>query len=793
MNRLGALLAAACVAAASLTPLACSSSPSESVGTTPSGGGDLIAAAAGVPRHVPVCRQVRRPGAARCLAHVQVDANGKPMATTTPTGYGPADIQSAYELSGVSSGAAPIVAIVDAYDDPTAESDLAAYRAHFGLPPCTTANGCFRKVNQSGVAGSYPPADPQSEWAVEISLDLDAVSAACPSCKILLVETSSDDLSDLGAGVSTAVKLGATAVSNSYGGSEDSTNAQSSVAYYDHPGVLVTASAGDGAYGVEFPASSQYVLGVGGTSLAKAGNARGWSETVWFTQAGEGTGSGCSAYTPKPSWQTDTGCPHKTVADVSAVANPYTGIAVYDTQSPYSGWTVIGGTSLASPLVAAIFAAAGRAAAGPSFPYANAADFWDVTSGSNGTCSPSYLCTAAPGYDGPTGMGTPNATAMSGGGGGSEPDGGSPPPVDAGSPPPAGGPTVALVSPANGATVAGNATISLVADVTSGVGNEGVVLEWVQASGTVAVDCAAPPSGTTCTHTPAGQYTWSFAATTGTRSWYVVATDTAGHATTSATHTLTLASGSSETPMVTVLEPAAGAPLPARRHGARRRHRERTLRSEPGVAHVERSGRLDAAPALVPRWQRVGPERPVQRERRGRRAHAHRDGVRPVRRRGQRRDDHRGRVARAGGSIRAPGSTMFDPAWRAPTGSARGARQRRRARRTHRRHPRGHRSRALARGPERGDDTGDRRGGRREHRHPLPLLPVEGRALPRDAPAPLGRGDEGARRGHGEPRGGTRVAPADGGVRRPLDPPGASTARSAATGRTATSRRASSS
>jgi hypothetical protein len=499
------------------------------------------------------------------LAHVQVDASGKPLATTTPTGYGPSDIQSAYELSGVTSGgAAPVVAIVDAYDDPTAESDLAAYRSYFGLPACTTANGCFRKVNQAGVAGSYPATDPQSEWAVEISLDLDAVSAACPSCKILLVETNSDDLSDLGAGDNTAVQLGAAAVSNSYGGSEDSTNAQSSLSYYDHPGVLITASAGDTAYGVEFPASSQYVLGVGGTSLAKASNARGWSETVWFTQAGEGTGSGCSAYTPKPSWQTDTGCAHKTVADVSAVADPYTGIAVYDTQSPYSGWTVIGGTSLASPLVAATFAASGRAAAGPSFPYSNPSDFWDVTSGSNGTCSPSYLCTAGPGYDGPTGMGTPNAAAMSGssGGGGSGSDGGSPPPVDGGSPPPTGGPAVTLVSPGDGATLAGNSTISLVADVTSSVAIADVVLEWVEASGTVAVDCASPPSGTTCTHTTAGQYTWSFAATTGARSWYVVAKDTAGNSTTSATNTLTLASGNGETPVVTILEPAAGTSYP---------------------------------------------------------------------------------------------------------------------------------------------------------------------------------------------------------------------------------------
>ena len=554
MNRLGALVAAGFLAGASLVPLACTSTSSDPAWTATSGGGDGVTTTAGVPKHVPVCPEARRPGAARCLAHVQVDASGKPLATTTPTGYGPSDIQSAYELAGVSPGAAaPTVAIVDAFDDPTAESDLAAYRSYFGLPACTTANGCFEKVNQSGVAGSYPATDPQSEWAVEISLDLDAVSAACPSCKILLVETNSDDLSDLGAGDDTAVKLGAAAVSNSYGGSEDSTNAQSSLSYYDHPGVLITASAGDGAYGVEFPASSQYVLGVGGTSLAKASNARGWSETVWFTQAGEGTGSGCSAYTPKPSWQKDTGCSHKTVADVSAVADPYTGIAVYDTQSPYSGWTVIGGTSLASPLVAAIFAATGRASGGPSFPYSNPSDFWDVTSGSNGTCSPSYLCTAGPGYDGPTGVGTPNAAAMSGSSGG---------PVDGGSPPPTGSPTVTLVSPANGATLAGNTTISLVADVTSSVGIADVVLEWVQPSGSVAVDCASPPSGTTCTHTTAGQYTWSFAATTGARSWSVVAKDTAGSSTTSATNTLTLASGSSETPVVTILEPAAGTGYP---------------------------------------------------------------------------------------------------------------------------------------------------------------------------------------------------------------------------------------
>jgi hypothetical protein len=573
MARLGAFVSAAGLLGVWLAMLpmqGCSSArPGAEVTGATQGSGLLPAAAAG---HVAVCPSVRRPGAARCMSRIVVDATGKPLVTTTPSGYGPSDIQSAYELAGVAaSGAPPVVALVDAYDDANAESDLATYRAYFGLPPCTTANGCFQKVNQSGLAGSYPSSDPQSEWPVETSLDLDAVSAACPRCKIILVETNSDDLADLGAGVNAAVQLGATVVSNSYGGSEDSTNAQSSLAYYDHPGVLVTASAGDGAYGVEFPASSQYVLAVGGTSLAKATTSRGWSETVWFTQAGEGTGSGCSAYTPKPTWQTDTGCPFKTNDDVSAVADPYTGIAVYDTAAGETGWTVIGGTSLASPLVAAIFAVTGRAAAGPSFPYEHTAAFWDVTSGSNGTCSPAYFCTAEVGYDGPTGIGTPNASLMAASGGGGAADAGSGGSGSGGGGGGGGGdaggtsaapPVVTLVSPSNGATLAGNQSISLVADVTSSVGVADVVLEWVESSGTVAVDCASPPSGTTCDHTTSGQYTWSFAATTGARSWYVVATDTAGNATTSTTNTLTLSSASAETPTVTILEPAANAPYP---------------------------------------------------------------------------------------------------------------------------------------------------------------------------------------------------------------------------------------
>jgi subtilase family serine protease len=294
------------------------------------------------------------------------------------------------------------VAIVDAYDDPNAESNLAVYRSTYGIAACTTANGCFEKVNQNGVQGTYPRGD--SGWAQEISLDLDMVSAACPNCKILLVEANSASFTDLGIAENQAASLGANAISNSYGGSEFSGETSADTPY-NHPGIAITVSSGDSGYGVQFPASSQYVTAVGGTSLARSSAGRGWSETAW-----SGAGSGCSAYEGKPSWQTDVvGCPNRTVADVSAVADPNTGVAVYDTFRT-GGWLVFGGTSVASPLVAAVYALAGNASSFSygSYPYGHTASLNDVTSGSNGSCGGTYLCTAGPGYDGPTGLGTPS-------------------------------------------------------------------------------------------------------------------------------------------------------------------------------------------------------------------------------------------------------------------------------------------------------------------------------------------------------------------------------------------------
>ena len=355
-------------------------------------------------------------GSARCHAKVVTTDGGatfdaRPNATTaTPAGWGPADLQSAYKLPAFAG--TPTVAIVDAYDNPNAEADLGKYREQYGLTACTTQNGCFKKVNQNGVAGSYPAAD--AGWAEEIALDLDMVSAACPSCHILLVEASSNSFANLMTAVDTAAtSSGVVAVSNSYGAREFSGETTFD-SHFNRPGTAITVSSGDAGYGAEYPAASRFVTAVGGTSLSKATNTRGWSETAW-----SGAGSGCSAYSTKPSWQTDKACSRRTVADVSAVANPNTGVAVYNTYGGDPGWMVFGGTSASAPLIGAVYAMGGVTGGvnEASLPYAHASSLFDVTSGSNGRCTTgkkntgsAYLCTAVAGYDGPTGLGTPNGT-----------------------------------------------------------------------------------------------------------------------------------------------------------------------------------------------------------------------------------------------------------------------------------------------------------------------------------------------------------------------------------------------
>jgi subtilase family serine protease len=351
---------------------------------------------------------------AACNAQVVTDARGVPLASNAllPSAYTPADFHGAYVLPDTASSA-QTVGIVDAYNDPDIASDLATYDTQFGLPNLTSGapgcapGGCFEVVNESG-GGSLPASN--SGWALEISLDVETVHEICQNCNIVLVEAGSASLADLGAAENEAAKLGADVITNSWGAAEYSTETSDSSSYFNHPGVAITASAGDSGYGVEFPAASPYVTAVGGTTLDLSG--AGWAgETAW-----SGTGSGCSRYEPKPAWQTDTGCVMRTVSDVAADADPNTGAAVYDSMaySGESGWFQVGGTSLSAQLIGGIYALAG-AASGVDYgstPYHDPSTLHDVTSGSNGRCRPSsYLCVAGMGYDGPTGLGTPDGTA----------------------------------------------------------------------------------------------------------------------------------------------------------------------------------------------------------------------------------------------------------------------------------------------------------------------------------------------------------------------------------------------
>jgi subtilase family serine protease len=323
-----------------------------------------------------------------------VDANGP---------YGPADIQSAYNLPSSTKGKGQTVALIDAYGYPTAESDLAMYRSTYGLPACTSASGCLKIINQKGGTPNYPP---NGNWDAEQAVDMAMVSATCPNCNILLVETKTNSFKNLIAGVKQAVTQGAHIISNSYSGLCSSKN-ENKCAYkaYTYPGVVVLAAAGDNGYwGTPpqdvVPAGLPSVVAVGGTTLIHATGQRGWSETVW-----SGSGAGCTAF-PKPAWQTDSGCPGRDANDVSAVGNPSTGIVVYINGRQ----AIYGGTSVGTPLNAGIYALAGNASSltGAQSLYQNTKHLWDVTSGQDGTCTPAYLCTGEVGYDGPTGNGTPN-------------------------------------------------------------------------------------------------------------------------------------------------------------------------------------------------------------------------------------------------------------------------------------------------------------------------------------------------------------------------------------------------
>ncbi|HWU26546.1 MAG TPA: S53 family peptidase [Rhizomicrobium sp.] len=364
--------------------------------------------------HMRVCDGQSVAGTARCHAHVVTDGAGNPIRVMVGQGrvlpstapavsggpYTPAQLRAAYGIAGNGSSGTT-VAIVDAYGYPNAASDLTTFRTEFGLGSCTTGSGCLRIVNETG-GTRLPRAN--AGWDEEQALDLDMVSAMCPNCRILLVEANSANFGDLAAAENTAASLGARAIGNSYGGGEKGSTAYASA--YSHPGVAITASAGDSGYGVAFPASAPSVTAVGGTSLVWTGSSR--TETAW-----SGTGSGCSTVYGEPSWQSsskpgmgnNTLCGMRMMNDVSAVADPNTGVIVYMNIWPYApGFYVFGGTSASAQIISGIY---GEKNNGGN-PYSAVGSLNDVTSGSDGSCGGTYFCTSVPGYDGPTGLGTPN-------------------------------------------------------------------------------------------------------------------------------------------------------------------------------------------------------------------------------------------------------------------------------------------------------------------------------------------------------------------------------------------------
>lgn len=427
---------------------------------------------------------------AKCHAKVATLSDATtPLASAAPlaSSLTPNALHTAYQLpctpGGIVSGACsqpgsfgPTVAIVDAFHAPNIESDLGMYSTQFGLPVCTKANGCLQVVNQNG--GSTLPSTVNSGWAMETSLDVEVAHAICQTCKILLVEANSNSYVDLGTAVNTAANLGSVAISNSYGGSEWS-GEKSYDSYYNHPGIAVTVSAGDSGYGAEFPAASPNVVSIGGTTLNLFTDLTYSSESVW-----NGTGSGCSGFETTNSWQSSlsnwgqTNCNQaRAISDVSAVADPNTGAAIYDS-TPYSGqsgWWQIGGTSLSSPIIASIFALGvpiPQNTNASSVLYANysLSNFHDVVNGSNGSCSGNIICTAGNGFDGPTGLGTPNGIGGFGGVNTATPTPtlistptAIPTPTLTPTPKPIDSqpPTVSITNPSNGSRVTHNNTITI--------------------------------------------------------------------------------------------------------------------------------------------------------------------------------------------------------------------------------------------------------------------------------------------------------------------------------------------
>ncbi|MEJ2291187.1 MAG: S53 family peptidase [Deinococcales bacterium] len=392
-----------------------------------------------------------------------MNKKGAPEASTTPQGYSPQQIRTAYGFSGLTAtGSGTTIAIVDAYDDPNAEADLATFASTYGFPACD-----LTKVDQNG--GTHYPRTDQG-WTLEISLDVQWACAVAPGAHILLVEAKNSSFSNLLTAVATAAGYGGdsvagygptVAVSMSWGGSEFSSEGSYDAAFQTS-GVTFTASSGDSGTGVIYPAASPYVVGVGGTTLPldSSGNVINGGETAW-----NGSGGGISVYEPEPTYQgsmtnadsADAGgslpASGRGVPDVAYDADPSTGFAVYDSTGyqGVSGWFVVGGTSAGSPQWAALFALAdqgrspslsgtftsGSDVLSPTYSLAVSdygANFTDIASGDNcssstssgpgnghghgskggssGTSGSTTVCQTTAGYDFVTGLGSPLAASL---------------------------------------------------------------------------------------------------------------------------------------------------------------------------------------------------------------------------------------------------------------------------------------------------------------------------------------------------------------------------------------------
>ena len=354
-------------------------------------------------------------GEARCFALILEGQPTRDGATGPRGGFSPADLQKVYNLPSSSKGSGQIVAIVDAYDNPNVATDLAYYRSYFGLPKAN-----FFKYNQEGQKSNYPKncLEKGAGWCDEIDIDVDMVSAACPNCTIYLVEANSGFHTNFEVAEAQAVRLGAHIVSDSWGCNLPNPNCGFHQNFFDTPGVTYVVAAGDDGYGTAEPVFDS-VVSVGGTHLERGRGRRGWNESAWGGNGyPEGPGGGCSNQ-PKPAWQHDAGCSFRTANDAAAVADPLTPVDVYDSLYPSSGgWVLDGGTSVAAPLIAGVFGLAGNATkqnGGKTFwekAHQQPSDLNPISRGSDGHCTPRYLCTDGTreykSYGGPTGWGTPN-------------------------------------------------------------------------------------------------------------------------------------------------------------------------------------------------------------------------------------------------------------------------------------------------------------------------------------------------------------------------------------------------